>query len=93
MKVSLLTLQKFLLDRFVTALPFRRGQPPPLASESAIAQMVASVLENLPQEFFRKEWKAKQIDTTEGRRMLYEAMEKVWNNQGRNMGNTRPFRA
>ncbi|HYV04858.1 MAG TPA: hypothetical protein VFB82_09740, partial [Blastocatellia bacterium] len=92
MKVSLLTLQRFLLDRFVTALPFRRGSEPPLANETEIAQMVSSVLENLPQNFFRKEWKIKQIDTSEGRKLLYDAMAKVWNNQGRNIGNTRLFR-
>lgn len=84
MKVSLLTLQSFILDRFVTALPFRAaGAEPPLSSESEVRSMVSSVLVNLPGEFFDETWKMKQIDTTEGRKALYESMEHVWNQEGK----------
>ena len=49
--------------------------------------MVASTLRYLPGEFFDREWKMKQIDTTEGKRALYETMERVWSNQGGIHGN------
>jgi hypothetical protein len=94
MKVALLTLQQFLLDRFVTALPFRSASDdPPLMSESEVQGMVKSVLTNLPQQFFTREWKMKQIDTTEGRKSLYAAMEAVWNRQGTVDGRMPLFRA
>jgi hypothetical protein len=93
MKVSLLTLQRFLLDRFVTALPYRSNSaPPPFKNAKATKQMVRSTLKNLPPTFFSKEWKQKQMDTSEGRELLYEEMGKVWENAGRNMGNMRLFK-
>jgi hypothetical protein len=91
-KVALLTLQKFLLDRFVTALPYRGNNVPPLSSKDEIRGMVASTLQNLPGDFFTREWKTKQIDTSEGRKELYEAMEAVWNNQGVIHGNMKLFK-
>jgi hypothetical protein len=54
--------------------------------------MVRSTLKNLPPTFFSKEWKQKQMDTSEGRELLYEEMGKVWENAGRNMGNMRLFK-
>jgi hypothetical protein len=54
--------------------------------------MVFSTLENLPSKFFTQPWKAKQIDTSEGRKMLYEEMSKAWENAGRNIGNQKLFR-
>jgi hypothetical protein len=93
MKVALLTLQQFLLDRFVTALPYRnQGDDPPLMTEEEVGNMVRSTLTNLPAEFFEKEWKKKQIDTSDGRRELYATMDTVWNNQGRIHGNMALFR-
>jgi hypothetical protein len=93
MKVALLTLQTFVLDRFVTALPYRSASDdPPLKTEEEVAKMVESTLTNLPQEFFKKSWRMKQIDTSEGRKALYEIMEKVWNNQGTIHGNLALFR-
>jgi hypothetical protein len=92
-KVSLLTLQQFVLDRFVTALPYRsRTDDPPLKTEQQVTSMVESTLTNLPAEFFEREWKMKQIDTSEGRRQLYAYMETVWNNQGKLHGNMALFR-
>jgi hypothetical protein len=93
MKVSLLTLQQFLLDRFVTALPYRGAdEDPPLTSREEVSQMVRSTLTNLPAEFFQREWRLKQIDTSEGRKELYASMEYVWNNQGKMHGNMRLFK-
>jgi hypothetical protein len=92
-KVSLLTLQSFLLDHFVTALPYRNpNDDPPLQSKEELKRMVNSTLTNLPGEFFEREWKVKQIDTSEGRKVLYGAMEFVWNNQGKLHGNMHLFR-
>ena len=88
-KVALLTLQEFVLTRFVTALPYRGGgDSPPLSSKEDVSKMVQSTLTNLPAEFFKIEWK-KQLDTAEGRKQLAEYMERVWANQGkfnRNLG-------
>jgi len=93
MKVSLLSLQQFLLDRFVTALPYRSSNDdPPLKTEQEVRSMVKSTLENLTEEFFEREWRMKQIDTSEGRKALYAAMEAVWNNQGKLHGNMALFR-
>lgn len=92
MKVALLTLQQFVLDRFVTALPYRNpADDPPLSSETEVVSMVRSTLTNLPAEFFHREWKLKQIDTSEGRKALYGFMEAVWNNQGKVHGNMSLF--
>jgi hypothetical protein len=92
MKVALLTLQKFLLDHFVTGLPYRDdGADPPLSSQSEVRGMVASTLQNLPSGFFTREWKIKQIDTTDGRKQLYGWMEDAWNNQGKYYGNLKLF--
>jgi len=93
MKVALLTLQQFVLDRFVTALPYRSdSDAPPLSSEQEVGSMVRSTLTNLPGEFFGREWKLKQIDTSEGRKALYGAMDSVWNNQGKLHGNMSLFK-
>jgi len=92
LKVSLLTLQKFLLDRFLVALPYRGTQPPPLSSKTEIDQMVKITLANLPDEFFQREWKAKQMDTSEGRDELYGYMETIWNRQGEIHGNMKLFK-
>jgi hypothetical protein len=92
-KVALLTLQRFILDRFVTALPYRsRSAPPPFATAEATKEMVQSTLANLPAEFFSREWKVKQMDTSAGRELLYAAMGQVWDNAGRNIGYMKLFR-
>ena len=93
-KVALLTLQRFILDRFVTALPYRsKVAPPPFADAASTKEMIQSTLANLPSEFFAREWKVKQMDTTEGRKLLYEMMSQVWDNAGRNIGYMKLFRA
>jgi hypothetical protein len=87
-KVALLELQTFVLSRFVTALPYRsKDDAPPFSSMEEVSNMVKSTLTNLPAEFFEREWKMKQIDTSEGRRQLAGFMESVWNNQGKLHGN------
>ena len=93
MKVALLTLQQFVLDRFVTALPYRGADDlPPLKTRDEVSSMVKSTLTNLPAEFFTREWRVKQIDTSDGRKQLYASMETVWNNQGKVHGNMALFR-
>src|SRR5262249_54825369 len=93
MKVALLTLQRFILDRFVTALPYRsQSASPPFASAAATREMVQSTLANLPAEFFSREWKVKQMDTSAGRELLYATMGQVWDSAGRNMGFIKLFR-
>lgn len=93
LKVSLLTLQKFILDRFVTALPYRdEDASPPFASEGDVKAMVASTLKNLPGEFFDEVWLQKQMDTSEGKKELYGYMEHVWNAQGKIHRNLKLFK-
>src|SRR5690606_12590146 len=57
MKVGLLTLQRFILDRIVTALPYRGNDaPPPFSSEEEVRDVIQSTLANLPGEFFTRPW-------------------------------------
>lgn len=91
-KVALLTLQKFLLDRFVTALPYRaQGASAPFQDEGSTKEMVVSTLKNLPSKFFMQEWKMTQMDTSAGRDLLYDQMSKAWDNQGETLGILRCF--
>ena len=93
-KVALITLQRFLLDRFTTALPYRsRAASPPFMDEETTKEMVISTLENLPSKFFMLEWKMKQMDTSAGREILYDEMSKAWGGQGRNIGHLKLFRS
>lgn len=93
-KVALVTLQSFVLDRFVTALSYRgESAPPPFSSEEEVRRLVSQTLDHLPGEFFDREWKMTQIDTSEGRKELYEAMEEVHKNQGKLDGRKKPFKA
>lgn len=91
-KVALLTLQRFVLDHFLTGLSYRPGQPPPFSTEEEVGKMVAFTLQTLPADFFAKEWKTKQIDTKPGREELYKTMETVWNSQGKIHGNMKLFK-
>ena len=61
-------------------------------TEPEVSKMVKSTLTNLPAEFFERPWRMKQIDTSEGRKRLYEQMEAVWNNQGKVDGRMALFR-
>jgi hypothetical protein len=92
-KVSLLTLQQFLLDRFVTALPYRgKGANPPFYDAETTRAMVLQTLENLPSKFFKETWMVKQMDTSDGRKLFYDSMSQAWDNQGKNIGNMTLFR-
>lgn len=92
-KVSLLTLQQFLLDRFVTALPYRgKDANPPFYDAETTREMVLQTLENLPSKFFKEKWMIKQMDTSEGRALFYETMSQAWDNQGKNIGNMTLFK-
>jgi hypothetical protein len=90
-KVSLLTLQQFILDSFVRALPFRNGDPP-LSSKETVTEMVSAALRNLPGEFFTRQWQTSQMDTSEGKREFYEVMKQVSDNEGKNLGHVKLFR-
>lgn len=84
MKVALMTLQAFVLDHIVTGLPFRGDDAaPPFSSDEELTTAIRSVLRNLPQEFFSRKWHETQLDTSEGKKKLYEQMEAVWSNEGK----------
>jgi DGQHR domain-containing protein len=91
-KVALLTLQTFILDRFVTALPYRKGNAPPFSSEAATREMVESTLANLPEKFFIQEWQLTQLDTSVGREELLRTMSDVWEKAGKDMGRHKLFK-
>jgi hypothetical protein len=92
-KVALITLQTFILDNLVKALPFQpAGAEAPLKSQTRIEEVVKASLTYLPAEFFVKEWRMKQIDTSEGRKLLYAFMEQVSNNQGKLDGRMRLYK-
>ena len=78
MKVALLTLQEFTLDRILNGLDFMGSDsPPPFSSQESTKNAVVAALNKIPSEFYTREWKMKQLDTTEGRKNLYSEMDKV----------------
>lgn len=94
MKVSLLTLQSFILDNLLTVNNVLRKQEkdPPFADLSDLADHVASTIEDLPEEFFTREWTEKQIDTVPGRKMLRASIQEVIDAGGKNLGNRTLFK-
>ena len=91
-KVSLLTLQRFVLDKLSEIVMFQDEEASPFNDEDRLQKLINKILENLPGEFFEKEWKLKQIDTSQGHEDLYNEMEKVYKNRGKVDGRSRLFR-
>jgi DGQHR domain-containing protein len=94
MKVALLTLQSFILDNLLTLnnLLRKQGKEPPFANLAELADHVASTIEDLPEEFFTREWMEKQIDTVPGRKMLRASIQEVIDAGGKNLGNRTLFK-
>lgn len=94
MKVSMLTLQSFILDNLLTLNNLLRKQEkdPPFADLGELADHVASTIEELPEEFFLREWMEKQIDTVPGRKMLRASIQEVIDSSGKNLGNRTLFK-
>lgn len=94
MKVSLLTLQSFILDNLLTLnnLLRKQGSQPPFGDLTELPDHVASTIEDLPEEFFTREWTEKQIDTVPGRKMLRASIQEVIDAGGKNLGNRTLFK-
>lgn len=94
MKVSMLTLQSFILDNLLTLnnLLRKQEQSPPFSDLDELADHVASTIEELPEEFFLREWMEKQIDTVPGRKMLRASIQEVIDSSGKNLGNRSLFK-
>jgi len=94
MKVSMLTLQSFVLDNLLTInnVLRRQDQPPPFEDLNALGDHVVSTIEDLPEEFFMREWTEKQMDTSQGRRILRAAIQEVIDARGKNLGNRSLFK-
>ncbi|MGV0718630.1 hypothetical protein ABQE93_24825 [Mycolicibacterium sp. XJ662] len=94
MKVSMLTLQNFILDNLLTLnnLLRKQGKEPPFADPEDLRDHVASTIEDLPEEFFTREWTEKQIDTVPGRKMLRASIQEVIDAGGKNLGNRTLFK-
>ncbi len=94
MRVSLLTLQSFILDNLlmVNNVLRKQEQPPPFGELDALSDHVVSTIEDLPEEFFTREWTEKQMDTSQGRRILRASIQEVIDARGKNLGNRTLFK-
>jgi DGQHR domain-containing protein len=94
MKVSMLTLQEFILDNLLTINNLLRKQekPAPFVDLTDLADYVTSTIDDLPEKFFTREWMEKQIDTVPGRKMLRNSIQEVIDAGGQNIGNRALFK-
>lgn len=92
-KVSLLQLQKLVLERLK---PVNRvyvdqlGLDSLFADDENLKEAIKNTLEDLPEEFFRREWQEKGLDTKDGREFFKEQMEKAIS--GADIGRLKLFR-
>lgn len=95
MKVAMLALQEYVLDNLLTTNNLLRKQkmPPPFSPDAPLAEYVAAILEDLPEEFFTREWTEKQIDTAPGRKLLRATMQEVVDAGGKGLGYKTLFKA
>jgi DGQHR domain-containing protein len=84
-KVALLQLQEYVLKTLKLAVQFTKESP--LSGASVLYGQTRTALERIPQEFFQKEWKKKQLDTNVGRAYFLEQLEAVASQEGKFLGN------
>ena len=94
MKATMLTLQKYVFVRFAGSMPTRqrKGEQSPVTSSEELSRSVEDELYHLPEEFFTKSWTRTDIDTSDGRTMLFEQMSKVILNLGKNVASYQLFK-
>lgn len=94
MKVSLMVLQEYIVSKFEGNIAFSKMYSAPLAfdSEEALKEQIKVVLQDLPEEFFTKEWTAKSLDTPEGQKLLKEQMVLAIANKGKHLGKMALFK-
>lgn len=94
LKVSMLVLQELLLDYMTFDMPKKKvkGEPSPFSDLEELKVEVKTSLTFLPELFFEKEWKEKQLDTSKGKTFLKNQMDTVIKKGGKNIGNMKLFR-
>ncbi|ORM08366.1 hypothetical protein A5N77_20025 [Prescottella equi] len=94
MKVAMLTLQSFILDNLLTLnnVLKKQGAAPLFSDHDHLKDYIAGIVEELPEEFFLREWTEKQIDTVPGRKMLRASIQEVIDAGGKNLGNRTLFK-
>lgn len=91
-KVALVNLQRFVLDKMAEIAMFQEKETGPFEDSDKLLSIVDKIIENLPGEFFEREWKLKQIDTSQGHEDLYNEMDKVYKARGKIDGRVRLFK-
>lgn len=94
MKATMLVLQKYLFERFAANMPARqrKGEPSPVSTVDELERSIADELYYLPEEFFTRSWSRTDLDTSDGRAMLLEQVQKVVQNLGKNVANFQLFK-
>jgi hypothetical protein len=89
-KVALINLQDYLLEQLKSILTFIPESP--FSSPGALSGYVKKALERLPEEFFLREWKEKNLDTRSGHSFFLRSIQEVIEADGKNLGNRRLFK-
>lgn len=84
-KVALLQLQEYILKTLKLAVQFTRESS--LSSPEVLYEQAMTAIDRIPEEFFLKEWKRKQLDTNAGRTYFLEQLEAVAGQEGKFLGN------
>ncbi|MFI8775089.1 hypothetical protein ACIGKQ_23420 [Gordonia sp. NPDC062954] len=90
-KVALLQLQEYIL-RLLKQLVVFQGTSP-FVSRDDLHDATTKALQRIPEDFFLREWKRKGLDTSSGRTLWLEQLEKVVSADGKNLGNFTLFRS
>jgi DGQHR domain-containing protein len=93
-KVSLITLQQYILDTLNSEMPKRRskGHKSPFADLVELKSEVGYALPFLKEEFFMKPWKLTGLDTSSGHDIFRKTLDKAIQNESKNLGNMSLFK-
>ena len=79
MKVSIYALTVFILDTMVATLRME-DKPVDFTDVKTLDGMVTRIVSRIPEEFWKTEWRSKELDTASGRKILLEALGVVESN-------------
>jgi hypothetical protein len=94
-KAAMIVLQQFLLDDMVADLPKRRQKNhkwSPFSDPKELADCVRGRLHYLPEDFFKREWTEKGLDTSAGHDFLLDQMNATVHKMGQHIGKLPLFR-
>jgi hypothetical protein len=94
-KAAMIVLQQFLLDDMVADLPKRRQKNSvwsPFSDPKELADCVRGRLHYLPEDFFKREWTEKGLDTSAGHEFLLDQMNATVQKMGQQIGKLPLFR-